>query len=564
LLLRPGDSKPRFVFLICLDAVRPDHLGCYGYARNTTPRIDELARGGALFLDAVTQAPWTLPSVATILSSTFPCQHGARRTEGTQVAYGGVPNNFVEILKSQGFETGLFTGGLTLESKIPAPELSDAALNWLKERLDKRCLIVIHHYDTHSPYVATPRCVDEMDPGYQGRFMYRFGDFEMLRKARVGRLAEVLDLTDRELDHIRTLYDCQIMRGDASVGMIADSLRAWDLLDKSMIIVFADHGEEFLEHGSIDHGQTVYEETIRVPLVVYCPSLIHGPVRVEKQAGLIDLAPTILDAVGVEKPAYFEGVSLMPLVSGRFKASGETLRPCGLPTSCLITEAIARRTEKKALRRPPWKLIYDPFFGAVELYNVSTDRFDSDNLIEMEPRIASRLTDTLLTMQRYYPGGWCVAWRGPKGERVAGTVRLNGKMLEVVGHDIYPEIDSETDSLAIAEDWGAVRFATVTGSEWQGVEVRVDRAMDVEIDMRIGGHRPATVRIGRSSNPATLPIHLNAADAVVDRKLLNTLFDDAGVDCAIFWIEPGSEPTAKQKSQTELRRQLKSIGYIEG
>jgi hypothetical protein len=117
-------------------------------------------------------------------------------------------------------------------------------------------------------------------------------------------------------------------------------------------------------------------------------------------------------------------------------------------------------------------------------------------------------------------------------------------------------------STARPTPWPSLR--TVTGSEWQGVEVRVDRAMDVEIDMRIGGHRPATVRIGRSSNPATLPIHLNAADAVVDRKLLNTLFDDAGVDCAIFWIEPGSEPTAKQKSQTELRRQLKSIGYIEG
>jgi hypothetical protein len=348
------------------------------------------------------------------------------------------------------------------------------------------------------------------------------------------------------------------------VGMIADSLRAWDLLDKSMIIIFADHGEEFLEHGSIDHGQTVYEETSRVPLIVYCPSLIDGPVSVKKQVGLIDLAPTILDAVGVDKPAYFEGVSLMPLVSDRFEASGNALRPCGLPTTCLITESIARRTEKKALRRPPWKLIYDPFFGAVELYNISADPFEHNNLIEMEPMIAAQLTDTLLTMQKYYPGGWCIAWRNPDGGRVGGMVRVNGTLLEVVGHDIYPEIDTQTDSLTLSDDWRSVRFATEARPGWQGVEIRVDRAMDAEMDILLGKRRPARTRIGQSGIASDYPIRLSPSDAAVSRTRLHTLFQNPDVDCVIFWIEPGSEPTARQKSQTELRRQLKSIGYIEG
>ena len=564
LLFRPAPEAPRYVFLICLDAVRPDHLGCYGYFRDTSPRIDQLAREGALFEDAVTQAPWTLPSIATVLSSTFPCQHGARRTEGTRAAYGGVSNNFVERLVSHGFETSLFTGGLTLRGKVPAAELSEAALEWLRERLDRKCLIVIHHYDTHGPYVAGRECIDRLDPGYRGRFNYRFGDFEMLRQARVGRLSEVIDLSPEELDHIKALYDCQIMRGDSSIGLIADSLRAWGCLERAMIIVFADHGEEFLEHGSIDHGQTVHEETIRVPLVVYCPSLITTPTRVESQVGLIDIGPTILDAVGVDKPSYFEGLSLMPLVSDRFDLSDLRERPCGLPTTCLISESIARRSEKKAIRRPPWKLIYDPFFGAGELYRISEDPFEQNNVIDANREIAASLTDTLLVMQRYYAGGWCIAWRSPEGPgRVRGRVQVGGEIIEALSHNFLPEIDIETDSLVVAGDWKAVRFTARTGPGWQGVEIRMPGRADADLAISLGGRAPAQTAIGGRVSRPDFPLVLSPSEAKVDRREIHALFENPGVDCVVYWIDPGVEPTATRKSQAELRQQLKSIGYIE-
>jgi hypothetical protein len=563
-VLRPRPEGPRYVFLICLDAVRSDHLGCYGYGRETSPRIDGLAAEGALFEDAVTQAPWTLPSIATVLSSTFPCQHGARRTEGTRAAYSGVPDNFVETLNSNGFETSLFTGGLTLSGKVPAAELSGAALDWLRERLDRKCLIVIHHYDTHSPYIAGPECIDRLDPGYHGRFRYRFGDLEVLKKARVGRLAEVLNLTPEELAHIKALYDCQIMRGDSSIGMIADSLRAWGRLKDAMIIVFADHGEEFLEHGSIDHGQTVHEETLRVPLVIYCPSLIDGPVRVERQVGLIDIGPTILDAVGIERPSYFEGVSLMPLVSQRFKAPDIQKRPCGLPASCLISESIARRSEKKAIRCPPWKLIYDPFFGAGELYNIVDDPFEHNNLIGTYPAVASRLTDTLLIMQKYYPGGWCLAWRDREGHgTVRGSIRVNGQLIEALGHNIFPEIDVDTDSLVVADDWASVRFTTRAGPDWQGVEVRMAQRADIDLTITLDGRAPAEISVGLGVSEQQFPLALSPSQAVVGRGTLHTLFVDPPAECVVYWIDPGTEPTAVRKTQAELRQQLKSIGYIE-
>lgn len=564
LLLRPEPGNPKYVFLICLDAVRPDHLGCYGYSRDTTPRIDRLAGEGAVFEDAVSQAPWTLPSIATVLSSTFPCQHGARRTEGTRAAYGGVSNNFVETLVSNGFETSLFTGGLTLRGKVPAAELSEAALEWLRERLDRRCLIVIHHYDTHSPYVAGRECIERLNPGYEGRFKYSFGDFELLKQARVGRLSEVINLSPEELAHIKSLYDCQIMRGDSSIGLIADSLRAWGRLDEAMIIVFADHGEEFLEHGSIDHGQTVYEETIRVPLVIYCPSLITGPRRVGSQVGLIDIGPTILDAVGVEKPSYFEGLSLMPLVSDRFEAPDRPERPCGLPVTCLISESIARRSEKKAIRRPPWKLIYDPFFGAGELYRISDDPFEQDNVIESHRETASRLTDTLLIMQPYYPGGWCLAWRSlERPGAVRGVVSLGGEAIEALSHNFLPGIDTETDSLVVTDDWKTVRFSTQAGRGWQGVEIRMPDRANAEVTITLGGRLPARTAIGRRAGRPDFPMVITPSEAAVERKEIHTLFEDPGVECVVYWIDPGAEPTAKRKTQAELRRQLKSIGYIE-
>jgi arylsulfatase A-like enzyme len=557
-------GAPRYVFFICVNAVRPDHLGCYGYERETSPRLDDLAGRGALFEDAVSQAPWTLPSIATVLSSSFPSQHGARRSSGSQAVYSGLEHNFIVTLADAGFRTALFTGGLTLESKIPSSELSLAAINWLRDNLGHDCFAVIHHYDTHSPYIASPSCINRLDPDYKGRFTYKFDDLALLKQARVGRLDEALNLSMDEIEHIKALYDCQIMRADRSIGMIVDSLSAWDLLDESMIIVFADHGEEFLEHGSIDHGQTVYEEVIRVPLVIFCPSLLDRPVRIRRQVGLIDLGPTILDALGFEPEERFEGESLMPLISSRFDAPAVHARPSGLSASCLISEAIARRSERKALRCPPWKLIYDPFFGPLELYNILEDPLEMRNIIDIEPEIAAALTDSLLVMSRYYPGGWCVAWQSPEGGgKVRGMVKVETGIIEALAHNFFPELDAVTDTLMVSTERKAIRFVATPGEGWQGVEIRMPAGTRVQVDISLGGDRPVKTSTGSDTASPEFPITVGPDQAHLDRRHIGRLFNNPGVECAIYWIDPGAEPTAKQERQAELRRQLKSIGYID-
>jgi len=355
-----------------------------------------------------------------------------------------------------------------------------------------------------------------------------------------------------------------LFRSDLAVGKLVDSLRAWGCLEKSMIVIFADHGEEFLEHGTIEHGQNLYETTLRVPLVVFCPALRARPKRIPGQVGLIDIGPTVFDILGIERPPSFEGRSLAPLMSSRFPAPGDTSRPCGLPASCLVAEAIAHRSEVKALRRPPWKLVFDPFFGATELYDLSADPRETRNLIDLKTDVASRLTQTLLVMEPYYPGGWCIAWRDPNGTReVRGRVEVKGTMIEAVAHNFFPEADTATDSLATSQDWTTARFRTTGSAAWKGLEVRMAAEAAATFDLRIGGMPQVKASVGAGGEPVTLPAVLSPDRARVERKDLRRLFLGQSGECFVFWIAPGAEPTAKEQKAIGLKRMLKAIGYIE-
>jgi choline-sulfatase len=587
-LARRGPGAPQYVILIFMDAVRPDHLGCYGYDRNTSPRIDTMAAEGALFDDAVAEAPWTLPSVATVLSSTFPSQHGAKRREGKNVPMKSGEETFVEILGANGYRTcalstaKIYTPSLGLKrgfeesyviggdndvlEKVAAMELSGAAITWLRMHKQEKCFLLIHHYDTHYPYKASAACANRFDPDYNGEYRLRFGDstLRILKKARAGRLAEI-GLTDADIRHIKALYDCEILRTDASIGMLADSLDAWGCLDKSMIIVTADHGEEFLEHGSIEHGQTVYDESLKVPLVIFAPSLVERGIRIEEQVGLIDIGPTILEAAGIRIPGTFEGRSLMPFLSSRFEKTGQALRPSGLPYSCYMSESLAHRPEKKALRCPPWKLIFDPFFGTSELYNLVDDPLETTDQSAARPDIVSDLTDILLAaMGSYYPGGWGIAWRGTDPqESVEGSAEVEAGLIETVGHNLLPEAYPDKDVLSTAPGGRSVSFRSQLDNRWEGVELRMAGPGRLGLDVEIAGSNKLQVQIGRQLRDVVFPITIDPAEARVGRRDLGEIFRETRADLVVFWVDPGSEPTALDERQEELRRKLKAIGYID-
>jgi hypothetical protein len=495
---------------------------------------------------------------------------------------------FVEVLASQGYRTcamstaKIYTHPLGLDQgfqesyiiggerdvleKIAAQQLSEAAIAWLRSHRDDRCFLLLHHYDTHYPYKATPACMNRFDPDYNGEYRLRFGDssLRILKKARVGRLAEI-GLTEADIRHIKALYDCEILRTDASIGALVDSLDAWGRLDRAMIIITADHGEEFLEHGSIEHGQTLYDESLRVPLVVFSPSQVDAGSKVSEQVGLIDLGPTILQSEGIGIPESFEGRSLMPLISDRFEAPPDQVRPIGLPYSCYVAESIAHRPEKKALRCPPYKIIFDPFFGTTELYNIEVDPHETHDLSGERPDLAMQMLDVLLTaMEPYYSGGWRIAWRGPdKAAVIEGMVDIPQGLIETVGHNLLPEEDPHVDALVTSYDKKRVAFRSQVDPAWEGVELRMAEPEKASFDIHISGSTKARVQVGHQVRDLTFPVTLDPAEATLGRRDLGRVFAETPADLVIYWVDPGSQPSALDEQQAELRRKLKAIGYID-
>ena len=163
----------------------------------------------------------------------------------------------------------------------------------------------------------------------------------ILKKARIGRLSEI-GLTDSDIRHIKALYDCEIVRTDASVGALVDSLEAWGRLERAMIIITADHGEEFLEHGSLDHGQTLYDESLKVPLVIFAPACVDAGGRFPEQVGLIDIGPTphsehILVAYLPDEGILFEADHFTNPINGR------------MPPAQPVTKHLAKMIDKLGL-----------------------------------------------------------------------------------------------------------------------------------------------------------------------------------------------------------------------
>jgi arylsulfatase A-like enzyme len=318
------------VLLVILDTVRADHLSSYGYARPTTPHLDRLAAEGERYEDAWAQSPWTLPSIATILTGQPPHVHGAGR--GPDGVYGlgeGVPT-LAQHLSRAGYRTGAIfnvgwcrpevssldrgfehydvRGGDSSHRTVrDARETTDAALRWVREQSggDAPLLLVVHYFDPHLTY-DPPSPFDELfEPAGGPRVSAGFGDLPQLFALRSG----VLELGPRQRESLVARYDGELRFMDEQIGRLRAGLERLDRWDDALVIVVADHGEEFWDHGGFEHGHSHHREVLHVPLIVRRPggpvgSVIAGRVR------QLDVAPTILEAAGLPIPATLPGKSL--------------------------------------------------------------------------------------------------------------------------------------------------------------------------------------------------------------------------------------------------------------
>jgi arylsulfatase A-like enzyme len=321
--------RPRNVVLISIDSLRADHLSCYGYHRPTSPRLDALAAAGARFDAAYTTASWTLPSHASQLTGRYPLSHGAitldrRLSTATPTIptilgpAGFTTGGFVsfEFLRRRyGFDAGFdyfddFTTAVDGNNEehhlTTGPLLNAEIVPWINKHADRPFFLFVHNFDVHYDY-NPPAPYDTMfDDDYDGPDMRRYSQNPHIRA----------DMPARYLEQFVALYDGEIRFTDTVIGEIIDAIDRAGIGDDTLVIVVADHGEEFFDHGDRGHGTTMYEEVMRVPLIMRWPRGLKAGRTIDTPVSVVDLAPTIYDLTGVDGPAGLDGESLAALMSG--------------------------------------------------------------------------------------------------------------------------------------------------------------------------------------------------------------------------------------------------------
>ncbi len=329
----PAAAPVKNVLIYLIDTLRADHLKPFNpNTRVKTPALEQLvAMGTTLFGSAHTQENWTKPSVATLLSSLLPWEHHATTTEAV------VPAS-VELLPERlqrvGFYTGAFIANGYVSDKFGfkqgfssyrnyiregrysrAEFLAADVVEWLDKRpQDKPFMLYVHAIDPHVPYKPTGQFMSVYDPlPYDGVVNFS-GDNELLEKIKIGKIK----LNARDKVHLEALYDSEISYHDLHFRTMLAALDKRGLSGNTMIVVVADHGEEFWDHGSVGHGHSVYEELLRIPMLIRVPGVTLKPARVESSSGLVDIVPTVLEALGQGLPEGLSGRSLMPELRAQY------------------------------------------------------------------------------------------------------------------------------------------------------------------------------------------------------------------------------------------------------
>ncbi len=390
------------VVLISLDTTRLDHLSTYGYERSTSPVLDELAREGARFDLAYAPIATTGPSHSTMFTSLYPVAHhvvknGVRLSDDCET--------LAELLSERGYQTAAIISSFVLtdkfgyaqgfdhfeddftpegssirESSTEAPNVrmgfdrraddaSRRAIRWLEKMRDPESpfFLFVHYFDPHAPYTPPPE--------FKDRFLDPEGD---------DRAATI------------SSYDEEIAFTDQQVGLLLKSLERLRLAEDTIVIVTADHGEGLGQHGHQEHGVNVYDEAVRVPLVFRWPDRIPAGSVHTAPVELVDLAPTVMDLVGIPTVSSFQGRSLSSALLG--ETSLEENRPVFLHRRHYSPKkegGVWVSGAKLGVRLGRWKLILGPEERTFELYDLEADPDEEHNRYHEEPETVARMTGIL-------------------------------------------------------------------------------------------------------------------------------------------------------------------------
>ncbi|HYN21121.1 MAG TPA: sulfatase, partial [Thermoanaerobaculia bacterium] len=390
-----GGAKGWNVVFLTVDTLRADRLGAYGYTgwpnHPNSPKLDAQLSSGVLFERAQAQRSETWPSLASLLTGLYPRGHGV-----VENGYGfpdGLPT-LPKLLHAAGYQTGAFLSNMCKANHQGWDAFNcsggrdgkavQGALEWAgKLEGEKPFFLWVHLFGAHSPYYNGGDLASrELDPGYEGPLG--------TKKWQLNRvMTEKLPLSERDVRQLDALYDAAVMGSDRLAGSLLDGLRSTGRLERTLLVISADHGEELYDHnGYLYHACSVYQTGLHVPLGIAAPGLIPAGARVLQVVELIDVMPTVLSLLGLAAPVEQHGRSLVPYLEGKDSPARPAFSEYG---SAPLQTVVEDR----------WKLVYNPEgfqpicipdappghypIGQSELYDLAQDPGETRNLAAGQP-----------------------------------------------------------------------------------------------------------------------------------------------------------------------------------
>jgi choline-sulfatase len=405
-------ARPNVV-LIVVDTLNAQHLGSYSPGLKNSPNIDALARSGVRFENSYAVSSWTKPAIASILTSKYPSEHGVinirRRLPGEALT-------LTEFFKAQNFDTVGVTSHVYLEpgsgfeqgfeiyeqlnrskglhTAVSSSQISDRAVSWLTEnagpKQKKPFFMLLHYFDPHYRYMHHPEF--DLTSNYRGQL--RAGmSFKALMRRR-----PLFEADDTE--YLRNLYREEIAFTDSQIQRVVRSLTERGINERTLVILTADHGEEFLEHGSLGHTQTLYEEILRVPLIFYMPGAIK-PLVIEAPVNQLDIFPTLLALFDSQNRSDFQGsgISLLPAILGKkeIPAQRDLFAEVSYSSPGKIAGANYNLT---SVRSGSYKLIHDQNKKKRLVFDLDKDPKERRSLFGVNSRISDDLLAKLHSFEK--------------------------------------------------------------------------------------------------------------------------------------------------------------------
>lgn len=405
------------ILIIAVDGLRPDHLSCYGYDKSTTPNIDKLAKEGVLFPNAISQGNWTSPGLLSILTSLYPATHGdisgdqderfGLSEDGSKKFTFKTPG---QILKENGYAL------YAVSQNYPNTGLESSGkgiLQTIEDCKDKK--FFIFYYDTvaHNPYnpaspyntmflpdryIVSKDTLSRMDIARVNMVITSSAFYEKVDKKAMPFVKRA-DFTKDDRALLTAFYDGEHRLQDDELGEILKKLEETKLIDNTIIVITADHGEELLERGHLSHASdslegSLYDELIKIPIIMRYPKAIPKDIVLENQVQQIDIMPTIFDILGLKIPRDFQGKSLLKLIQGKTSSFYEDAFSMSPPCGSSAYRAMPNDMRMiYSVREDRYKLIwnYSPEEDRYELYDLNKDPHEARNIVKEKQEVYERL-----------------------------------------------------------------------------------------------------------------------------------------------------------------------------